>query len=140
MDAILSIKPKYIARIEKGEKRYEFRRQPMAKEVERILIYATAPVSALVGEFKVKQTICAHPSVLWEMTSAAAGISKADFDLYFTGKEKAFAMEITDFKKYPLPVPLKDILPSAIPPQSHIYIARSQSAKITEELFAELEV
>ena len=47
---LLSIKPEYVEKILKGEKRYEFRRKLCQKEVDKIYIYETSPVKKVVGE------------------------------------------------------------------------------------------
>lgn len=51
MNVILSIKPEYVSEIIAGRKRFEFRKAVFAKSVEKVYIYASAPISKVVGEF-----------------------------------------------------------------------------------------
>ena len=50
MNAILSIKPEYVAEIKAGRKRFEFRKAIFKEPVGKVYIYASAPVSMVVGE------------------------------------------------------------------------------------------
>jgi len=43
MNVLLSIRPKYVEEIIKGNKRYEFRKSIFKKNVEEVWIYATSP-------------------------------------------------------------------------------------------------
>ena len=140
MNAIISIKPHFVDAIAAGKKHYEFRRRPILRRVEKFFIYATAPISALVGEFEIANVLCATPHELWEKTSEAAGITKSDFDLYFTGAIKAYALVIKGFKKYQRPIALHDAFPGAPIPQSYIYVRTADSEKFTQELLARTEV
>ena len=140
MNAIISIKPRFVDAIKAGRKHYEFRRRPMLRNVEKCFIYATAPISAIVGEFEIANVLCAAPHELWEKTNRAAGIAKSDFDLYFTGCTKAYALVIKNFKKYPRPIALRDAFPGAPIPQSYIYVRTADSEKFTQELLAKTKV
>lgn len=44
MSVLLSIKPKYIEKIKKGVKLYEFRRVIFKQDISEIYVYATAPI------------------------------------------------------------------------------------------------
>lgn len=52
MNAILSIKPEYVAEIKAGRKRFEFRKAIFKEPVGKVYIYASALVSMVVGEFQ----------------------------------------------------------------------------------------
>ncbi len=47
MNVLLSIRPKYVEEIIKGNKRYEFRKSIFKKNVEEVWIYATSPTMDL---------------------------------------------------------------------------------------------
>jgi hypothetical protein len=67
MNVLLSIKPRYVEAILKGDKRYEFRKNIFRnKDVENVYIYATSPVKKLVGFFKVGNILEDHPVCLWD--------------------------------------------------------------------------
>lgn len=46
---LLVIKPEFIERIFSGDKKFEFRRRVARRGVDKIIIYATRPVCAVVG-------------------------------------------------------------------------------------------
>ena len=52
MNVILSIKPEYVAEIKAGRKGFEFRKTIFKEKVEKVYIYASSPVSKVVGEFQ----------------------------------------------------------------------------------------
>ena len=65
---LMPIHPEYVERIFDGTKRFEFRRRLAGKPVPRIIVYATAPVSAVVGEVELLGMLSAPPDELWEQT------------------------------------------------------------------------
>lgn len=65
MKAILSIKPEYAYKIFSGEKTYELRKKIFKQDVTHIIVYASAPVSKVIGEFEVGSLIEASPFTLW---------------------------------------------------------------------------
>ena len=94
MDVLMSIKPQYVEKIISKEKIYEFRRSIFKKEVNNVVIYATAPEKKIVGSFELEDIIKDTPSNLWENFSNKAGITKKDFFNYFKGKDVGFALKI----------------------------------------------
>ena len=63
--ALLSIRPDYVELIRDGVKRVEFQHRPFARDVARIVIYATGPVKKLVGFCEVEGMVEDTPAVLW---------------------------------------------------------------------------
>ena len=49
MYVLMSIKPKYVEKILSGEKKYEYRKTLLKKDVESILVYSTSPVKKVYG-------------------------------------------------------------------------------------------
>lgn len=118
---LLSIKPKYVKKIFSGEKKYEYRRRIAKKTVDRILIYETAPTKAIVGEVSVDKLLSLTPDKLWERTQPFAGISKKEFDDYFSGLEKSNAYRLFDARRYHDAVELSEY-GLVCPPQSFCYL------------------
>lgn len=122
---LLSIKPKFAELILNGEKKYEFRRVLPAKlqTGDTIVMYASAPVSAVVGEFRVYGSISNTPETVWIESGAYGGISKEFFDQYFDGREIASAILVGEEGKvrYKKVLPLSSLGISR-PPQSFCYI------------------
>ncbi len=123
MHVLLSIKPEYVDRIFAGEKRFEYRRRLFAdRRVTTVVIYATAPVMRIVGEFEIKGIIEDTPLGLWEQTQDHSGITFAFFDQYFAGREKAFAIKVGRVRRYTQPVEPREALQQFCAPQSFRYL------------------
>ena len=118
---IISIKPEYVERIFNGNKKYEYRRLLANREVNKLVIYCTTPVKAVVGEVAVVGTISDTPEKLWEQTKDFAGISKEKYFEYFSGKEKANCYVLGDYLKYAQPKELED-LGVNFAPQAWLYV------------------
>ena len=123
MKVLMSIKPEFVDRIISGEKSYEFRRVLYKRnDISRIVVYASSPVCRIVGEIEVASLITDTPENLWQKTKDKAGISEQFFFSYFSGRDKANAIEVKAFHPYKEQVKLKDKYPSLVPPQSFCYI------------------
>ena len=118
---ILSIKPEFVEKILNGEKKFEYRKVIFKDtEVKKVLIYASAPISKVVGEFKIKNILEGLPDALWYQTCKKSGISYDYFSKYFKKRAKGYAIEIKRVKKYRKP---KDISTFGMKaPQSFAYI------------------
>ena len=83
MKILLPIKEEYIERILNGEKKYEYRHRLAQERIDTIILYATAPKCAVVGEVSVIGRIEKPPTVLWEETKKNAGITRKKYREYF---------------------------------------------------------
>ena len=86
-----------------------------------IVIYVTAPVQQVIGEFDVKGIMSEHPSLLWRKTNRSAGIDKHRFLKYFKGLDRGYAIEIGEVRLYEYPLTLADHF-GIRPPQSFMYL------------------
>jgi len=122
MKVLLSIKPEFANRIFDGTKKYEFRRLVFKrKEITKVVVYASAPVSKVIGEFEIGRILHKDLRTLWEETESFSGISQDYFYQYFQNKEEGYAIEIKQTKKYPKPLNLRQNYGVA-PPQSFLYL------------------
>ena len=122
MKVLLSIKPKYAELILSGKKKYEFRRTIFKKpEVKKVVIYASSPVSKIVGEFEIDCILSNCVSELWHITMEYAGIEKKYFESYFSGKEIGHAIKVKNPKRYSTYKELHEFNVNH-PPQSFAYI------------------
>lgn len=122
-NVLLSIKPEFADAIFSGKKKYEFRKAMFDIErAKRIFLYASRPISLIVGEFKVKRVLSSDPESIWEVTKDKAGISKEYFNQYFNGKKLAYALEVKSIRQYEKPETLCDMFNLERPPQSFMYV------------------
>lgn len=124
-DVVFSIKPEYSRKILSGEKTIELRRRfPMSVPTgTTALIYETSPTRALSGIAVIGEVHKRTPSDIWNTFGDRACISRKDFDAYFNGVDRAFAIELTRGRPLPRPLGLSELRDrfSFQPPQSFLY-------------------
>ena len=75
MKVLLSIKPEFAEKIFDGSKRFEFRRNVFKnRDVRTVVVYASSPISKVVGEFDIEMVIRKELEELWEETKDFSGI------------------------------------------------------------------
>ena len=130
---LFSIKPQYTDLILSGKKFFEFRKNKCKSSISRMIIYASAPVSAIVGEVRVDSVIEDTPYNLRLLTKHGSGLSDEEFDAYFLGKISAVAYELSNPIRYNKSIQLHQI-GMARPPQSYCYLNDYQYARIVKLL------
>ena len=120
--ALMSIRPRFAAAILDGSKRVEFRKRPLAADIGTVVIYATKPVRAVLGEFVVDEQAVGKPEELWVRFAEVAGIDRDGFLDYYDGASQAVGIVIGRVNRYDQPRPLGDVDPGARPPQSFKYL------------------
>lgn len=121
MYVLMSIKPKYVEKILSGEKKYEYRKTLLKKNVESILVYSTFPVKKVVCEIKLLEVVKGTLEYVYSKTNKESGITLEEFNNYFKNKNVAYAYKLGSIKR--LNLTLKEIgVPTA--PQSYQYIER----------------
>lgn len=118
---LLSINPEHVENILSRKKQYEFRKVRCKKSINKIVIYATAPISLIVGEVDVIDIFEDNPEKVWKKTKALAGITKEFFEQYYKNKDRAIAYKLGAVKKYKSPKQLNDF-GIKFAPQSFIYL------------------
>lgn len=122
MKVLLSIKPKYAYKIFDGTKKYEFRRTIFKnKKVTKIIVYASAPVSKVIGEFDIETVLQEKIGKLWQETKKYSGITEDFYYSYFKGKDMGFAIKIKQAKRYKKDYCIQEKF-GVKPPQSFRYI------------------
>ena len=125
MNAIMSIKPCFCDSIFKGLKRYEYRKRVFKHaDMDKVYIYASKPISKIVGYFTIKRIIDDTPSMVWDMTHEDGGISKKYFLDYFKGHSVAYAIEIDEVVKLYTPIDPKTIIEGFTAPQNFMYLEK----------------
>lgn len=121
----MSIHPEYANAILAGTKKVEFRKRPIGSDVTHVIVYATAPVCAIVGAFTVQNQATATPSSLWRRFATVAGITRHGFFLYFADRQHGVGIQVGEVFAPPAPLSLADDLGVARPPQSFQYLAQA---------------
>lgn len=119
---LLSINPEYADKILCGIKTYEFRKFRCRDDVDKIIIYSTAPVMQVVGEADIEEILEDTILNIWRMTRQSAGISYNLFRKYYKGKKKAYAYHLSNVVIYDKPLSLEEIGIDCAP-QSFRYIS-----------------
>jgi predicted transcriptional regulator len=131
---LLSIHPRFVDAILAGTKQVELRRrQPRVSGGGGALIYATAPRMELVASFRIASLVRAPLDILWRSVRDVAGVSRSEFDAYFTGLQSGVAIGIADVLEFPETVDLKrlrDAWKEFHPPQGFRYITGADFAKL----------
>ncbi|TVM17415.1 hypothetical protein DPQ33_09600 [Oceanidesulfovibrio indonesiensis] len=123
MKVLFSIKPEFVAKIEAGTKKYEYRKILFKNtNVSHVVIYATRPIGRIIGEFEVSKILSDDPQKLWARTKTHSGVSYDFYQQYFSGCDLGFALEINNLRIYKKNIDPFKTLPSFTPPQSFCYV------------------
>lgn len=114
---LLSIKPKFAEAILEGRKEWEYRRAlPNREPRYDALLYASAPIQGIVGEFTC-DAVARHTDVhnLLRFTGVKHDIHKDQYGRlidYFEGVKGEFgALHVEEHTKYGTTIPLKKTAP-----------------------------
>lgn len=129
-DVIISILPEYVEKILKGKKTIELRKRSFPDIPNcRMWIYATAPISAIVGTAQVEEVFKGTPTEIWNKFNGRSGVSKEVFQQYYEACNDAYAIKIKNpvalKKKIPLQK-LKELCDGFSAPQYFRYIDYSE--------------
>lgn len=93
---MLSVRPAFAEAILHGEKQFELRRTRPAEAHAGmpVLLYATTPVASIVGLCFLEALVEDTRDGLWKVVSGGAGVSRREFDRYFTGAKQAIAFQL----------------------------------------------
>lgn len=126
----MSIKPQFVEKIRRGEKKFEFRRiLPKREDIGRIVVYASKPVGKVVGEIAVAGYLTLTVDEMWEATKDISGLTREEFFNYFHGKKNAHAIAIESYQDYERPIPLEVLFPGTVPPQSYRYLNKYEELR-----------
>jgi len=122
---LLSIRPRFVELIFEGAKTVELRRvKPRLEAGDMVVVYASGSTMAIVGAFEVAGVTQATPKYIWRKYNGGSGLKKVEFDQYFAGKKKGYAIQIGRRWKLPCPISLKTLRllnRGFRPPQSYHY-------------------
>jgi len=122
---LLSIKHEFVVEILAGRKKFEFRRRVPKdfSNVKSIVIYACAPVRAVLAEVEVVEVLVTDPYGLWLYTRGKAGIYWDDYVRYFDGCRLAYAFRLGEVTLFDSPKSLADFGVKRAP-QNFVYLPK----------------
>ena len=89
IDAMISVKPKYVKKMLIGEKNAELRTRKINLPLgSRIWVYSTLPVGAVEVFAILSKVVTGTPVEIWKKFSGNIAISKNEFDNYCKGYEQ----------------------------------------------------
>lgn len=122
MNALISIKPKYVEEIINKNKKYEYRKSIFKKDIDKVYIYSTRPNKQIVGYFKYSGYLNGAPEEIWKITKDFSGIDEISYYKYFNNKECAYAIKIEELHIFKDPIDPKSKINKFVAPQSYIYL------------------
>ncbi|MDD1385948.1 hypothetical protein [Curtobacterium poinsettiae] len=128
--AVMAIHPRYANAILEGQKLVEFRKRKLADDITTVLIYATAPIQKVVGEFSIKETVVDDPSAIWAAYGNVGIIDESSFGDYYASSTHAVALLVGQATRYRRPHALADLDTKSIP-QSFYYVSRKRRPRRT---------
>ncbi|MCX4247512.1 ASCH domain-containing protein [Paraliomyxa miuraensis] len=123
-EILISIKPKYLDLILSGRKTVELRkRSTKIRPGTRLLLYASSPRCAVIGEAHVSFREELPLEELWAKHGAAAAIGRDELDAYYASADAGVVLGLVDVHHYPVELPLRSL--RAVhdgfrPPQSYM--------------------
>lgn len=95
----IAVKPEYANKLISGQKDIELRKmRPHIQPGDYVIIYASAPVKAVIGFGKVKNIIECTPNEMWAKYSLRLGIMQQDFESYYVNHKKSIGIEFEIIK------------------------------------------
>ena len=124
---LLSINPEYVYKILSGEKKYEYRKFRCREDVDKIIIYCTAPEMKVVAEAEIDRIVEGDILNVWKQTKGDSGITYNFYRKYYKCKKKAYAYKLKNVIVYEHPKKLIELGVSCAP-QSYRYLAENSAA------------
>ncbi len=116
---VMSIKKEYGSNLLNGNAIWEYRkRKSLIKIGDKIILYATAPHSELIGEFIVGDIIIGSSEEVWEKTKREVCYSSDEVIPYLKSGNYPIAFKVSQAKNYETPMGLSKI-PFFKPPMSY---------------------
>ena len=119
----MSVHPRFATGLVDGQKTVEFRKRRLAPDVRRVLVYATAPVQKVIGEFEVAEIVVGEPAEIWARFGALGLIGEPEFFRYYGESATAVAIVARGAQRYRTPVTLTSWVPAPPTPQSFSYLS-----------------
>ncbi len=125
-EILISIKPKYLDLILSGRKTVELRKKSTGiPQGTRLLLYASSPRCALIGEARVSFREELTIAELWAKHGVAAAVRRDELQAYYAGADRGVVLGLADVRHFPTGVPLSSLREAGEgfrPPQSYMRV------------------
>jgi predicted transcriptional regulator len=118
----MAIHPVYADAILDGAKQVEFRKRKLAEDITTVVIYATAPVQRVIGEFRIRETVVDDPESIWVRFGDVGVIDRDAYGAYYANSDHAVAFVVDEATRYERPQSLKELSTAPSVPQSFSYM------------------
>ena len=132
----IAVKPQYANKLISGQKDIELRKmKPNVQQGDYVIIYASAPIKAVIGFGKVKTIIVCSPNEMWAKHSTHLGIIQEEFYSYYTNHKKAIGIEFEIIKPItPIGLEeLKKVDANFHPPQIYRYVTNEEITTVLSQ-------
>lgn len=127
---LLSIHPVYVEKIFAGMKTVELRkRKPNVEVGSKVVIYSTMPECEIVGFATISGFEVCSPNQLWNKVNSSCGVTKAEFNSYFSNSEISVGIHLTEPVRFEDAFSLSNLRklwPGFHPPQQFQYLKESR--------------
>jgi predicted transcriptional regulator len=129
---LISVYPRFASAILSGDKHVELRRvRPRLSAGGLVVLYATSPVKQILGTARLKTILEATPNQLWAEVGAVAGVTRSEFNDYFSGRPQAFGLNLVGVRRLPEPLSLPVLRENGIhPPQGFRYLGQDELRRL----------
>jgi predicted transcriptional regulator len=135
---LISIHPRFVDLILKGEKRIEFRRSWAKCPVSRLVIYATSPMMMIVAVAPITEVLHQSVARLWDQAKVhGGGLTRRELRDYFRGNPKGYGVCLGEVRKLERPLVPAALNGSFQAPQSFRYLTELEEQAINGELAAD---
>lgn len=125
---LISLRPRFAEAILLGVKTVELRRTRLRIGIgATVLLYASGPISSLVGSARVRSVETGPTGELWSDVIDGCGLTRSEFDEYFAGCRWGTAVGLERARRLESELPLSVLRVNEIePPQSFRYLTPAQ--------------
>jgi predicted transcriptional regulator len=136
---LISIRSSFVEAIFAGRKTVELRRHaPNVAEGTPMVMYSSGRDRAIRGHAVIGQILSSDPDSLWELVGDETGLSRPEYDAYFAGAERAYAIPLEGISEGKRQVSLADMRAQhgLEPPQSWRYLGMESFERIRKAVSA----
>lgn len=123
----LSVRPRFANGILNGTKTTELRRTtPRLGHESLVVLYASSPISAVVGVFQLSDICTGAPTEIWRVLGPTTGVNILEFNKYFEEAGRGTALMVGRTWRVLEPTKLETLRthwPSFHPPQGYRYVS-----------------